>query len=368
MTTLPASGYWENNARTEGEGKQWGEDIRDVIAELLGGSAASMLTIASGVILPITANHTIEGEASASDDLTNITTTNMPDGRILLITAYNASHVITVKDAAGGAGQIHLYNGADFALDSTTKWLLLKRVGTDWYEVMRNHHTVIQDSDNDTKIQVEETDDEDIIRFDTAGTEQITIQDGKIEPSTNNDIDLGSAVKEFKNLYIDGTAELDTANIDAGAINNAVKIDSKGMLLGDATGGRVLRIFEVKIEDATTANEVRASAANVWNGDVFSDQDDIGAGETKGNITLSPGGTSITFESEGLTGNAIAIVSVAVILNRTTTSLLVDATIVSNSIQIIFRSEHGLPSLDIRSLVDGDVGEIHIVFAYLTDA
>lgn len=142
MTVLPASGYWENNARTEGEGKQWGEDIRDVIAELLGGSAASMLTIASGVIVPTTANHTVEGEGAASDDLTNITTTNTPDGRLLLLVAYNAAHVITVKDAAGGAGQIHLLGNADYDLDATDKWILLKRAGTDWYEIFRSHHGI----------------------------------------------------------------------------------------------------------------------------------------------------------------------------------------------------------------------------------
>jgi hypothetical protein len=35
--------------------------------------------------------------------------------------------------------------------------------------------TVIQDADNDTKIQVEESSDEDVIRFDTGGTERLTI-------------------------------------------------------------------------------------------------------------------------------------------------------------------------------------------------
>ena len=39
----------------------------------------------------------------------------------------------------------------------------------------------IKDADNDTKIQVEEGSDEDIIRFDTAGTERMTINaDGTI--------------------------------------------------------------------------------------------------------------------------------------------------------------------------------------------
>lgn len=145
MTTLPASGYWENNVRTEGEGKQWGEDIRDVVAELLGGSATGMLTIAAGVVVPTLASHTIEGQGAASDDLTNITTTNTPDGRLLLLSAYHTDHTITVKDAAGGAGQIHMLGNADVDLDETLKWILLLRTGTDWYEVMRSHHAALHE-------------------------------------------------------------------------------------------------------------------------------------------------------------------------------------------------------------------------------
>ena len=83
----------------------------------------------------------------------------------------------------------------------------------------------IYDANEDTKIQVEESADEDIIRFDlgdatlSSAREVLTIQaidenDVKIEPTTDNDVDLGSASKEFKDLYIDGVAYLDTGSID----------------------------------------------------------------------------------------------------------------------------------------------------------
>jgi len=75
--------------------------------------------------------------------------------------------------------------------------------------------TLIQDGDGDTKIQTEESTDEDIIRFDlgdatlTAAREVLTIQaidanDVKIEPTTDNDVDLGSEAKGFRNLYATG--------------------------------------------------------------------------------------------------------------------------------------------------------------------
>ena len=42
------------------------------------------------------------------------------------------------------------------------------------------------------------------ITFKIGSTEQILIADGKIEPTTTNDIDLGSAAKKFKNLFLTG--------------------------------------------------------------------------------------------------------------------------------------------------------------------
>lgn len=84
--------------------------------------------------------------------------------------------------------------------------------------------TKVTDADGDTKIDMEESSDEDIIRFDNGGTEQVTIQDGKIEPTTDNDIDLGASGKEFKDLHLDGTANIDslvadTADINAGTVD-----------------------------------------------------------------------------------------------------------------------------------------------------
>ena len=60
-----------------------------------------------------------------------------------------------------------------------------------------------------------------------AAVEQVRIQDGAIVPVTDNDIDLGTSSLEFKDLYIDGTANIDsliadTADINAGTIDNTV--------------------------------------------------------------------------------------------------------------------------------------------------
>ena len=50
-----------------------------------------------------------------------------------------------------------------------------------------------------------------------ASVEQLRIQDGVIVPVTDNDIDLGTSTVEFKNLYLDGIANVDTLTVDENA-------------------------------------------------------------------------------------------------------------------------------------------------------
>ena len=54
----------------------------------------------------------------------------------------------------------------------------------------------------------------------SSSVEQFVVKDGVIEPTTDNDIDLGSSSKEFKDLYIDGTAYLDAINFNGTAITS----------------------------------------------------------------------------------------------------------------------------------------------------
>ena len=50
----------------------------------------------------------------------------------------------------------------------------------------------------------------DEMSFTAGGTAQVTFADGVIKPATDNDIDLGTSSNEFKNLFLDGTANIDT--------------------------------------------------------------------------------------------------------------------------------------------------------------
>lgn len=107
------------------------------VRQLSGAAPATAIDILAGVITPTRASQVIDTECHLeTDDLTNIDLTNLPDGSFLFLSSADAGRVITVKNAAGGAGQILLNGGADLVLDSPDKWLWLVREGTDWQEKM----------------------------------------------------------------------------------------------------------------------------------------------------------------------------------------------------------------------------------------
>ena len=55
------------------------------------------------------------------------------------------------------------------------------------------------------------------VEVSSAAVEQIRIQDGAVVPVITNDIDLGTSSLEFKDLFLDGTAHVDTLDVDANA-------------------------------------------------------------------------------------------------------------------------------------------------------
>ena len=79
------------------------------------------------------------------------------------------------------------------------------------------------------KVVVDDTNNRIGVFVDVSGstTEQIRFQDGAIVPVTDNDIDLGTSSLEFKDLHLDGTANIDslvadTADINGGTADNVV--------------------------------------------------------------------------------------------------------------------------------------------------
>jgi len=123
------------------------------------------------------------------------------------------------------------------------------------------------DVDQDTKITTEESagSDEDQIKFFTAGTAQVIIKDGSFEPITDSDIDLGASGKEFKDLFIDGTANIDALVADTADINGG-SVD--GVTIGSNAVATILNVDNLRL-DANT----------------------ISSTDSDGHIEMSPNGT-----------------------------------------------------------------------------
>ena len=141
------------------------------------------LTISSGIVVPTSSHHTIDTEAdAATDDITDINVTIAQVSSILYLRAANASRVVTMKhDAAVSArDKIFCPDGRDFELsvDSYTILMATQTSSFGWIVVSKPYDqlSLLRDTDGDTKIDVEESADEDIIRMDLAGIERFRLE------------------------------------------------------------------------------------------------------------------------------------------------------------------------------------------------
>ena len=86
------------------------------------------------------------------------------------------------------------------------------------------------------------------VEVSSSAVEQIRIQDGAIVPVTDNDIDLGTSSLEFKDLFIDGTAHVDTLDVDANGtvagtfgVTGATTLSSTLAVTGAVTGSSTIQ-------------------------------------------------------------------------------------------------------------------------------
>jgi hypothetical protein len=137
MTAIPLVTHLADPNVQEVDFQQALTDLINYLHQSPGGNPDSMLTISAGSVTPTQFSHEIETEGgAATDDLTTIDQTNIPDGGLLLITPVNTAHTVVVKHNVGGTGKILTDGAADFTMDGNQK-LLLRRKGATWVEVFR---------------------------------------------------------------------------------------------------------------------------------------------------------------------------------------------------------------------------------------
>ena len=96
----------------------------------------------------------------------------------------------------------------------------------------------------------------DTLAFTAGGTAQFTMSDGLIAPVTDSDVDLGTSSLEFKDLYLDGTAHVDTLDVDV----NGTVAGTLGVT-GIVTASTSANISQVAITSSSNAVAWDAAAA-----------------------------------------------------------------------------------------------------------
>ena len=96
----------------------------------------------------------------------------------------------------------------------------------------------------------------DTLAFTAGGTAQFTMADGLIAPVTDSDVDLGTSSLEFKDLYLDGTAHVDTLDVDV----NGTVAGTLGVT-GIVTASTSANITQVALTSSSNAVAWDAAAA-----------------------------------------------------------------------------------------------------------
>ena len=148
--------------------------------------------------------------------------------------------------------------------------------------VLNTSLVVGRDADNDIDFA---TDNE--ITFRAGAEDQVVLKDGVLEPVTDDNIDLGSSSKQFKDVFIDGTLEADAITLNGTALGSTFQVlagSSDTVTTGALNSGSITTGF----------GNIDNGASNITSGglvklDVDSDADDITGDSSTGRLTLGAG-------------------------------------------------------------------------------
>ena len=180
--------------------------------------------------------------------------------------------------------------------------------------------TTLRDSNSYNKVLIDDSNNhlEFYVNVSSSAVQQFRVQDGAIVPITDNDIDLGTSSLEFKDLHLDGTANIDslvadaislggtsiTATgaeinlIDGGAtVGTTAVADGDGIIHNDGGTMKVTSAATFKTYFTTGVTASAVAADDISTGDAA-----VSLETSAGNITIDAQGTDTDIILKGTDG------------------------------------------------------------------
>jgi len=191
-----------------------GYAVGTLIANVTGNVSGTAATVTGAAQSNITSLGTLTTLTVDNVIINGTTIGHTSDTDLITLTA-NTVTVAGLVDATTIDGENFKVNGAQ---GSDGQVLTSTGSGVAWEDAGGGGAT--SDADGDTKIQVEESSDEDKIRFDTAGTERLVLDNnGHLLPGANNTYDLGATATRWRNIYTNDL-QLSNEQGDANEVDN----------------------------------------------------------------------------------------------------------------------------------------------------
>lgn len=215
---------------------------------------ASTFTIATGILTPTRSRVIVAAESGTSDTLDSIATTSISDGGLLFL-EIDSGDTITINDAGGAAGQIHLVDSQDLVMTGNDR-LILERKGTDWYELNRavDRQQVVQrvfTTDNSTTTGTTAFADDDTIPQNTEGNAYSALDTAITPKDTNNRLIIEGSVSfgasssgtvALLALFQDTTADALATWVTTGANNQVQTLHFKHEMAAGTTSATTFKI------------------------------------------------------------------------------------------------------------------------------